>query len=74
MLLDLSSWEMRLERLFHSGDVVDVYDLCLLDVRVNYPTLDMQPFMDMIRGMLMDVPDLGTERYENFDELHLYWL
>lgn len=72
MLLDLSSWEMRLERLFHSGDVVDVYDLCLLDVRVNYPTLDMQPFMDMIRGMLMDVPGLGVERYATFDELHLY--
>ena len=28
--------------------------------------------MDMIRGMLMDVPGLGQERYETFDELHLY--
>ena len=26
----------------------------------------------MIRGMLMDVPGLGQERYESFDELHLY--
>ena len=72
MLLDLSSWEMRLEQLWGSGKVVDVYDLCLLDVRINYPTMDIQPFMDMIRGMLMDVPDLGVERYMNFDELHLY--
>ena len=72
MLMDLSRWEMRLEQLWQSGTVVDVYDLCLLHTRIQYPTMDIQPFMDMIRGMLMDVPDLGTERYENFDELHLY--
>jgi phytoene/squalene synthetase len=46
--------------------------LCLLDVRIRYPTLNIQPFKDMIRGMLMDVPGLGQERYETFDELHLY--
>ena len=72
MLLDLSSWELRLENLFRYGEVVDVYDLCLLDVRIQYPTLDIQPFLDMIRGMLMDVPGLGQDRYETFDELHLY--
>lgn len=72
MLKDLSEWEVRLENLWKYGTVVDVYDLCLLDVRIKYPTLDIQPFMDMIRGMLMDVPDLGQERYETFDELHLY--
>jgi 15-cis-phytoene synthase len=72
MLMDLSSWEMRLENLWRDGHVVDVYDLVLLDVRIQYPTLDIQPFMDMIRGMLMDVPDLGVERYATFDELHLY--
>jgi phytoene synthase len=26
----------------------------------------------MIRGMLMDVPSLGQDRYDEFDELHLY--
>ena len=72
MLLDLSSWELRLENLFRYGEVVDVYDLCLLDVRVQYPSLDIQPFLDMIRGMLMDVPGLGQDRYDTFDELHLY--
>lgn len=72
MLLDLSAWEMRLENLWRSGEVVDVYDLCLLDVHVNYPSIDIQPFLDMIRGMLMDVPGLGVERYDTFDELHLY--
>jgi phytoene synthase len=72
MLTDLSSWEMRLENLWNYGQVHDVYDLCLLDCRVKYPTLDITPFMDMIRGMLMDVPNLGQDRYELFDELHLY--
>ena len=72
MLLDLSSWEMRLEKLWDAGEVVDVYDLPLLDVRVKYPDMSITPFMDMIRGMLMDVPGLGQDRYDNFDELHLY--
>jgi len=43
-----------------------------LDVLVKYPTLPMTPFVDMIRGMLMDVPELGQDRYESFDDLHLY--
>jgi phytoene synthase len=72
MLEDLSSWELRLERLWQYGQVQDVFDLCLLDLRIQYPTLDITPFMDMIRGMLMDVPELGVDRYEAFDELHLY--
>jgi phytoene synthase len=72
MLRDLGAWEMRLENLWKYGEVEDVFDLCLLDVLVKYPTLSITPFMDMIRGMLMDVPQLGQDRYESFDELHLY--
>eukprot|EP00592_Proboscia_alata_P004025 CAMPEP_0194379034 /NCGR_PEP_ID=MMETSP0174-20130528/37622_1 /TAXON_ID=216777 /ORGANISM="Proboscia alata, Strain PI-D3" /LENGTH=492 /DNA_ID=CAMNT_0039161449 /DNA_START=133 /DNA_END=1608 /DNA_ORIENTATION=+ len=72
MLRDLSAWEIRLERLWEHGEIVDVLDLPLLDVRIKYPNLSIQPFMDMIRGMLMDIPDLGQERYEDFDQLHLY--
>ncbi|KAL7580798.1 hypothetical protein ACA910_001076 [Epithemia clementina (nom. ined.)] len=72
MLTDLSAWEMRLENLWQYGQVEDVYDLALLYVRAKYPTLEITPFMDMIRGMLMDVPGLGQDRYESFDELHLY--
>lgn len=72
MLQDLASWEMRLENLWKYGEVEDVFDLCLLDVLVKYPTLPITPFMDMIRGMLMDVPALGQDRYDTFDELHLY--
>ncbi|KAL9190346.1 hypothetical protein ACHAXT_007557 [Thalassiosira profunda] len=72
MLTDLSEWEIRLERLFDRGDVVDVLDLPLLDCKIKYPTLPITPFSDMIRGMLMDIPGLGQERYETWDELHLY--
>ena len=72
MLTDLGVWEMRLENLWKYGEVEDVFDLCLLDVLVRYPTLPITPFTDMVRGMLMDVPDLGTETYESFDDLHLY--
>ncbi len=72
MLKDLGSWEMRLENLWRYGEVEDVFDICLLDVLVKYPRLPITPFMDMIRGMLMDVPSLGQDRYNTFDELHLY--
>ena len=72
MLTDLSAWEIRTENLWKYGEVVDVLDLPLLDVRVNYPNLDITPFVDMVRGMLMDIPDLGQDRYDTFDELHLY--
>lgn len=72
MLRDLGAWEMRLENLWKYGEVVDVFDLCLLNVLVKYPTLPITPFVDMIRGMLMDVPELGQDRYETFDDLHLY--
>jgi len=72
MLTDLGVWEMRLENLWKYGEVDDVFDLCLLDVLVRYPTLPITPFVDMVRGMLMDVPNLGTDIYESFDDLHLY--
>jgi len=72
MLSDLGMWEMRLENLWKYGEVEDVFDLCLLDVLVKYPTLPITPFVDMIRGMLMDVPEIGIDRYESFDDLHLY--
>ena len=72
MLTDLSAWEIRTENLWRYGEVVDVLDLPLLDVRVNYPKLEITPFVDMVRGMLMDIPDLGQDRYDTSDELHLY--
>lgn len=72
MLTDLSQWEIRLENLFQYGIVEDVLDLPLLDCKIKYPKLPIEPFVDMIRGMLMDIPDLGQDRYDTFEELHLY--
>ena len=72
MLTDLSEWEIRTERLLDRGDVVDVLDLPLLDCKVEYPGLPIAPFSDMIRGMLMDIPGLGQEVYNTWDELYLY--
>jgi len=72
MLTDLSAWEIRLENLFRYGIVEDVLDLPLLDCKIQYPKLPIDPFVDMVRGMLMDIPDLGQDRYETFEELHLY--
>jgi phytoene synthase len=72
MLTDLSAWEIRLENLFRYGIVEDVLDLPLLDCKIKYPELPIEPFVDMVRGMLMDIPDLGQDRYETFEELHLY--
>jgi phytoene/squalene synthetase len=31
-----------------------------------------EPFRDMIKGMVMDVPGLGQERYRDFDDLYKY--
>jgi len=72
MLTDLSAWEIRLEELFQYGKVEDVLDLCLLECKIKYPTMPIEPYLDMIRGMLMDIPELGQDRYETFEELHLY--
>lgn len=62
----------RLERLWEHDEAVDALDLALLHVKIHYPKLPIQPFIDMIRGMLMDIPTLGQDRYDSFDELHLY--
>lgn len=72
MLTDLSAWEIRLENLFKYGIVEDVLDLPLLDCKIKHPKLPIEPFLDMVRGMLMDIPDIGQDRYDNFEELHLY--
>ena len=42
------------------------------DTVKKYPKMDVQPYRDMILGMVMDVPGLGQDRYRNFDELYLY--
>lgn len=51
---------------------MDLFDLAMSDTVKKYPAMDIQPYKDMIAGMIMDVPGLGQERYKNFEELYLY--
>lgn len=68
---DLRDWEERLDGIWNNKPL-DLFDLAMADTVQAYPTLPIQPFKDMIAGMVMDVPGLGQERYKDFDELYLY--
>jgi 15-cis-phytoene synthase len=68
---DLEEWQVRLDRIW-ANDPKDLFDLAMSDTVQKYPTLDIQPYRDMIAGMIMDVPGMGQDRYQNFDELYLY--
>lgn len=65
---DLVKWEERTERLFE-GQAMDYLDLPMVDTIRKYPDLDITPFRDMIKGMVMD---LEQDRYATFEELYLY--
>nr|ATQ35994.1 phytoene synthetase [Punctaria latifolia] len=71
MQRDLTDWAVRLDDVWR-GKPRDSLDLALVDVRENYPTLPIAPFKDMIDGMIMDVPGIGKNRYQTFEELELY--
>ena len=68
---DLREWDNRLEKIWENKPV-DLFDMALVDTVQKYPALSIQPYRDMIAGMIMDVPGLGQERYANFEELYLY--
>lgn len=68
---DLVEWEDRLDRIWKQ-EPLDLFDLAMADTVKAYPDLSIVPFQDMIKGMIMDVPGLGQERYETFDDLYLY--
>eukprot|EP00981_Chlorochromonas_danica_P002231 scaffold437_cov168-Ochromonas_danica.AAC.48 len=68
---DLEDWSRRLEGIWR-GQPVDLFDLAMADTVRAYPTLSIEPFQDMIKGMVMDVPGLGQDRYANFADLYLY--
>lgn len=69
---DLEMWRERLHKLWYEGVPTDILDLALLDTKEKYPSLAIEPFEDMIKGMVMDTAQLGTDRYETFDDLWLY--
>jgi len=68
---DLTIWEQRLDDIWN-GKPADLFDLAMADTVKTYPEMKIQPYRDMIAGMVMDVPGLGKDRYETFDELYLY--
>jgi phytoene synthase len=70
MRANLTAWQKRLDETWN-GEVQDTLDLALYETKVKYPTLAMEPFVDMLKGMLMDT-DYGQKRYETFDDLYLY--
>lgn len=63
----LDQWQRQLESVF-AGQPLDDLDVALVDTIQRFP-LEIQPFQDMIAGQRMD---LYRNRYETFEELHLY--
>jgi len=63
----LQRWEDRLRACF-DGRPFDVLDAALADTVARFP-LEVQPFVDMVDGMRMD---LIKQRYQTFDELYEY--
>ena len=73
MAKDLEAWERRLEKIWR-GEPTDSLDMALADSKARYPDLDIVPYKDMIKGMLMDTPghELYRSRYETWDDLEVY--
>jgi phytoene synthase len=67
----LELWEERLENLW-KGSPSDNYDLALANTVQSFPSMEQQPFKDMIIGMAMDIPVVGKCRYSTFEDLYLY--
>jgi len=65
---ELAEWGERLKDVWN-GRAHDAIDLALVDTVRNHPDLRIEPFEDMIKGMVMD---LDQNRFEDFEELYLY--
>ena len=62
MKADLAAWEERLYEVWE-GKCRDSLDLCLYDTKLKYPEMEIEPYLDMIKGMAMDTPgELGKNR------------
>merc|ERR1719299_256923 len=68
---ELIDWEARLNEAF-AGRPRDVIDAALTDTVMRFPSLSIEPFEDMIKGMVMDVPGTGQNRYATWEDLNLY--
>lgn len=65
---ELKEWRARLADVWR-GRAHDLLDLALVDTVQNYPELTIEPFEDMVKGMVMD---LDQNRFATFDELYIY--
>lgn len=65
---ELAEWGERLNDVW-GGRAHDLIDLALVDTVQKYPDLSVDPFEDMIKGMVMD---LDQNRFETFEELYVY--
>jgi len=65
---ELADWGTRLEDVWE-GRAHDMIDLALVDTVQKYPELTIEPFEDMVKGMVMD---LDQNRFETFEELYVY--
>lgn len=70
LLADLKEWETKLDLLFE-GKPTDALDYALAESLKIFPG-PKEPYYDMIEGMRMDLPVVGQQRYDNWDDLYLY--
>ncbi|KAJ8598287.1 hypothetical protein CTAYLR_005986 [Chrysophaeum taylorii] len=73
MAEDLEKWEARLDKIWQ-GEPTDSLDLALADAKRRYPELNIVPYKDMIKGMLMDTPghEFYQSRYNTWEDLEVY--
>ena len=64
-------WNTRLDDIW-ADKPWDALDATLCDVRARYPSMSIEPYRDMVKGMIMDIPGVGQARYEKFSDLYLY--
>jgi phytoene synthase len=68
----LEEWNTRLDRMYR-GDVdntgLDNFDVAFRDMVASFPGSDIEPYRDMVRGMVMDI---DQDVYATWDDLYLY--
>lgn len=52
---DLKEWDQRLMAIW-ANQPADLFDLAMADTVRQYPSMPLEPYQDMLKGMLMDVP------------------
>lgn len=65
---ELKEWGERLRDVW-KGRAHDLIDLALVDTLEKYPEMRIEPYEDMIKGMVMD---LDQNRFETFEDLYVY--